>query len=94
MSELRTIEKRVEKILKEDPLTRNCDRHLVSRYMFKYHNITTFTQYEFSSLSPSVESIRRCRQKMQARGDYMASEPVKAIRKANQKVHKSYALNP
>ena len=71
-----TIEQKVENILKCYPITRGSDRYLTEKYLEFYHGITTFHDYSMSTVAPSLESIRRLRQKIQSAGKYLPSSEV------------------
>jgi len=91
MPKLDTVEKRVEKILQVSVSSRSDDRLLLQSYMFIHHGISTFSEYARDHAIPSIESIRRCRQKIQARGDYPANGTVQVLRNASRKHYKNYA---
>ena len=63
-----TVGERVESLLEEFELARGDDRFLIAAYMMKFHGISTFKEYYLRKDSPTVESIRRIRQKIQAKG--------------------------
>lgn len=68
MTELKTIQQKVEEILRQYPGTRSDDRELIQVYYGKYHNIDYYTPFGAvikNKKLPSFESIRRCRQKVQ-----------------------------
>lgn len=92
LKEMLTVEERVCKILEGFPATRSSDRLLQEKYLDIYHNITTFAQQTASEESPSTESIRRSRQKIQASGRYLAVEEVKEYREVQEDLFLSYAI--
>ena len=68
MTELKTIQQKVEDILRQYPGTRNDDRELIQVYYGKYEGIDYYTPFGAvikNKKLPSFESIRRCRQKVQ-----------------------------
>lgn len=71
---LHTVENKTLDILKDNPRARNDDRVLFAMYMEKHHNISTFEEYVKDYTAPTIESIRRIRQKVQAKGIYIPTE--------------------
>lgn len=71
-----TIQDRVENILKVSDKARNSDRELMLIYMQKSGMELTSKQMEVFRNMPSMETIRRIRQKLQEQGKYPASEQV------------------
>ena len=72
MMELKTIQQKVEEILKQYPGTRDDDRELIQVYYGKYHNIDYYTPFGAvikNKKLPSFESIRRTRQKVQSENE-------------------------
>lgn len=68
MTELKTIQQKVEAILRQYPGTRNDDRELIQVYYGKYEGIDYYTPFGAvlrNKKLPSFESIRRTRQKLQ-----------------------------
>jgi hypothetical protein len=78
---LKTIEDKVIALLEEFPMLRSCDRMLVATYMKTYHKVETFREYALKvPQPPSLESIRRTRQLIQASGIYLANDATKKMR--------------
>jgi len=77
MTEPKKIQPRVERILKNYPETRGSDKLLQIKYLNQYQN-TNFSQEQIQALlkAPSLESIRRSRQKIQEAGKYLPSSDV------------------
>ena len=71
---------RVEAILKHDQQSRNSDKRLLVVYMQKAGMELTPKQIEIFKQMPSMETIRRIRQKLQEEGRYPASEAVDKAR--------------
>lgn len=88
---LLSIEEKVAKILSEEPVLRSCDRRLIFRYMKRYHQIYTFEDYAFSKEAPTVESIRRVRQKLQEMGKYLPTESTEDMREREMDRYHNYA---
>lgn len=74
---INTTMKRVENLLQSFPETRDNDRLLVRMYMSFYHGIKTFQEHSETEEAPPIESITRCRRRLQALGLYLGSEDVK-----------------
>jgi len=96
---LHSIEKRVKEILINHVKARNSDRYLIAAYLEIYEGITTFKEYyqatNLNKDAVTVESIRRCRQKIQARKELMPTKHEVLIQRGMlTKVYKSYALSP
>lgn len=88
---LLTVEDRVKWILQEVPETRSDDRYLQEYYLWYWHRITTFAEQSASEESPTTESIRRCRQKIQANGEFLADNETQIVRDAHEEVYREYA---
>ena len=72
MTELKTIQQKVEEILRQYPGTRNDDRELIQVYYGKYCGIDYYTPFGAvikNKKLPSFESIRRTRQKLQSENE-------------------------
>lgn len=67
---------RVEAILKYDKQSRDSDKRLLIVFMQKAGMDLTPRQMEIFKEMPSMETIRRIRQKIQEQGKYPASEEV------------------
>lgn len=95
MMELKTIQQKVEEILKQYPGTRDDDRELIQVYYGKYHNIDYYTPFGAvikNKKLPSFESIRRCRQKVQELNeDLRGSKKSEEARLAKQEEYLEYA---
>lgn len=79
---LTTIKEKVEKILKEFPKTRDSDKLLWIAYMVIYHDLKhvlgekSYQYFKMMLLDenvPTMESVRRVRQKLQESGNYIGS---------------------
>jgi len=73
--ELTQVEDRVRAILDEFPVARNCDKRLQEIYLREFNNVVTFVDYVNNHNCTSLESIRRARQKIQAKGKLMPTDP-------------------
>lgn len=87
------VEERVAALLKEKPALRSCDRLLIYYYMKIYHQIVTFEHYAFSKDAPTVESIRRCRQKLQEMGKFPPTQSTEHMRDVAMDEYHKYATN-
>lgn len=81
-NEISTVLDRTEKLMVEEPGTRNSDKLLLVRYMAKYHNIDISPL--LNKEIPSPETIRRDRQRIQADGRCKPLESVHEVREENQ----------
>jgi|GEM_PF-6637844 hypothetical protein len=75
-----------EKLLQEEPETRNSDALLIARYFKKYHGITRLDEIPPRDDVPSFETIRRARQRIQADGRCLPVQTVRDGRAENQVV--------
>ena len=96
--ELKTTTEIVKYILETVPPTRNSDSYLIVK-VYEYINPKTFTM-SFSSVMnnlkeyglPSTETIRRCRQKLQAAYPELAGcDDVEGQRIVNEQIFRDYA---
>ncbi len=83
IKDLNSIKDRVYSILEKHPITRDDDRLLFLAYMVTYHRlkaVTTsyesFREFFLNKNTPSTESIRRCRQKIQEEGFFPAAKNI------------------
>ena len=91
MEKLKTIEDKVRSILEVSMIARNDDRLLIATYMRGFHNIHTFNEYYAQKEAPSVESIRRVRQKIQANGECLSDRQVKEARANLEPTYEEYS---
>ncbi len=91
MTELKTIEEKVKLILNLNWQARSSDNLLICLYLREYHNIVTFMELHESTTAPSLESIRRTRQKIQAAGLFLATGGVEQGRNGNIVNYEEYA---
>ncbi|RLG54491.1 MAG: hypothetical protein DRO00_01155 [Thermoproteota archaeon] len=92
---LKTIEERVRWLLKNFPATRNDDTWLLIRYWKHFDGLPVFIPDKFiwgNKRLTSFESIRRARQKIQARGEFLPTDPkILKRRKKMMAVYRQYA---
>lgn len=91
MIEIKTVEENVKTLLKLWPELRSSDKMLIAAYYRQFHNVTTFQQFAIDTSLPSTETIRRTRQKIQARGEFVATELTKQRRDELIEVYRTYA---
>lgn len=70
------VTQQVEAILKESRMARNSDRHLMIKFMQQNGMGLTPHQESVFLLLPSLESVRRVRQKLQENGKYPADQKI------------------
>jgi hypothetical protein len=71
-----SVMEQVKEILKDIRTTRNNDMYLAAYYFKKhYHLINTYdiAVMSLNNKIPTYETIRRCRQMIQAKGEYLAT---------------------
>lgn len=76
---LTEVKQQVEFILKEFPETRNNDKKLQVMVLMQFYEVKEITDILKPNV-PSLESIRRCRQKLQSEGQYLSDETTKILR--------------
>ncbi len=95
MSRVREVTPKVFEVLKEYPETRNNDKELVLRVYTKYYHVflgDSFHKVMRRKDLPSMESIRRARQRIQEYyPDFRAEEPIEQIRMAEQEDYIAYS---
>lgn len=87
MAELDTIKARVFRLLDEHPELRNDDRELIFEYWCEYDK---YNPKEPEKPITSPETIRRIRQKIQAEGRFLPTDPkvIERRRRREDKVRK------
>jgi len=87
-----TIKSKVEKILNKFPITRDSDKLLWLGYLVQYHNLKTALGEEgYKALkavimhedTPTMESVRRVRQKLQEEGKYQGNKRKDRLEEAD-----------
>ena len=95
MSRVRDVEPKVATILEAFPHTRDSDKLLVLNVYNAFYNVGVndgFAAVMMRTDLPSFESIRRARQKLQAKyPELRATDKVEAIRSAEQEDYRKYA---
>lgn len=91
MSELNRVKQQVEYVLKNYPETRNDDKKLTAYVLKEFYNVSCIDDICKPEI-PSLESIRRCRQKLQEQGKYEATERVRKRRAELQEIYKEFAI--
>lgn len=87
---LHQIKTQVEDTLKNYPETRNNDKLLQVTILKKFYGVETIDDI-LKPQVPSLESIRRCRQKLQSEGKYISSEVVKEARLQQEEAYRQFA---
>lgn len=97
MAKLNTTHNTVLRILETKPETRSDDWLLILEVWKEYINtemsVETLFNYHVALGVPSFETIRRCRQKIQANNPHLVDEKAKTIRREEEKEFRQYALN-
>ena len=83
-----TTTQKVEQILRDTPRTRDSDKALFVYFMQASGMNLSLSQIEAFKAMPSLESVRRIRQKLQEQGKYEASATVK-----KERFHKSLVMS-
>ena len=95
MSRVREVTPKVFEILKKYPETRDNDKELLLKVYTKYYHVflaDPFYKVMRRKDLPSMESIRRARQRIQEYyPDFRAKEPVESIRIAEQEDYIEYS---
>lgn len=97
MAKINTIHNTVLRILEQKPETRADDWLLIlevwKEYVFTDISVESMFKHHIEFGVPNFESIRRCRQKIQADNPHLVDAEAKAIRKAEEKEYRKYALD-
>jgi len=89
---MRKVKNQVFQTLKEYEITRDCDKMLFLAIMAKYYRLKEFLgddhyrkfrMWFLHENIPSVESIRRCRQKWQEEGHFVGEKRQKKLEEAD-----------
>ena len=97
IQKLQNIEKIVKSYLELDEHCRNDDFYLYSRIIEDFYPkvakmpFTVALEDHYELGIPNFESIRRCRQKVQAKNPHLASERVKEKRAREEEVWREWA---
>lgn len=83
--EIKKVKPLVEEVLKYSQLARNCDKELIIRVWDRCGLILSPEQRAIWFKTPSTESIRRTRQKIQSEGKYLADKQIREAREENRK---------
>lgn len=97
MSRINTIHNTVLRILEQKPETRADDWLLIlevwKEYVITDISVECLFKHHIEFGVPSFESIRRTRQKIQADNPHLVDDKAKAIRKAEEREYRKYALD-
>ncbi|WP_027309315.1 hypothetical protein [Caloramator sp. ALD01] len=91
MTNLHNVKQQVEFILQNYTETRNDDKRLTAYVLKEFYNVKSIDDICKPEI-PSLESIRRCRQKLQEQGKYEAIERVRKRRAELKEVYKEFAV--
>ncbi|WDU84231.1 hypothetical protein [Caloramator sp. Dgby_cultured_2] len=89
--DLHNVKQQVEFILQNYPETRNDDKKLTAYVLKEFYNVESIDDICKPEI-PCLESIRRCRQKLQEQGKYQGAERIKKRRTELKEVYKEFAL--
>lgn len=101
IKDLVKIKDRVAYVLNKYPSTRDCDKTLWLAYLAIFHQLKdglgeakygVFKSILMSEETPTMESVRRVRQKFQEHGEYPASEGTRKARRTEEHEVRSWAL--
>ena len=97
MAKINTIHNKVLNILETNPDTRGDDWLLILEVWKEYINtmlpFETVMMHHIELGIPNFETIRRCRQKIQADNPHLVDEKARTIRKEAEKEFRDYALD-
>jgi hypothetical protein len=88
--ELNQVKTQVEYTLQNYPETRNNDKLLQVTVLKNFYGVKSIDDI-LKPKVPSLESIRRCRQKLQSEGQYTSSEAVKLARQQQEEAYRQFA---
>lgn len=96
MARLNTIHNKVKRILENKPETRSDDWLLILEVWKEYISteipVGTLLTHHIELGVPNFESIRRCRQKIQADNPHLVNEAARVLRKEEESEYRQYAL--
>jgi len=90
--ELNQVKTQVEYTLNNYPATRNDDKLLQVTILKKFYGVKSIDDI-LKPKVPSLESIRRCRQKLQSEGKYKSSINTKEARQMQQETYRQFAAS-
>lgn len=90
--ELNQVKTQVEYTLQNYPETRNNDKLLQVTVLKNFYGVKTIDDI-LKPKVPSLESIRRCRQKLQSEGQYISSEAVRQVRLEQEETYRQFACS-
>lgn len=97
MAKINTTHNTVLRILERNPETRTDDWMLILEVWKEYINaempVATVFKHHIELGLPNFETIRRCRQKIQANNPHLVDERAKTIRRKEEAEFRKYALN-
>lgn len=88
--ELNQVKTQVEYTLNNYPATRNDDKLLQVTILKKFYGVKSIDDI-LKPKVPSLESIRRCRQKLQSEGKYRGSLGIREVRKHLEETYRQFA---
>lgn len=91
MNDLTSVKLQVEHILKNVPSSRGNDKLLQVLVLKKFYGVHEIDDILRPDI-PSLESIRRCRQKLQECGAYEAPDNIKKIRGEMEEIYREFAV--
>lgn len=101
INDIKKVHGKVEMILEKYPQTRDSDKLLWLGYLVLFHDLKTllgddsyakFRDLLLSENTPSMESIRRTRQKIQEEGKYLGTERIKKLRDKENELVRDWSL--
>ncbi len=97
MGRINTIHNKVKRILENNPETRSDDWLLIlevwKESVSTDISVETLLKHHIELGVPNFESIRRCRQKIQADNPHLVNEVARLIRKEEEAEYRQYALD-
>lgn len=93
LESLKTIKEKVEIILLNYEITRDSDKYLWLAYLVEFHNLRNeigdsaylkMKKIVLDDKTPTMESIRRIRQKFQESGDYVGKNRASRMNEADE----------
>lgn len=97
MAKINTIHNTVKRILEQKPETRSDDWLLIlevwKEYVVTDISVECLFTHHIELGVPNFESIRRCRQKIQENNPQLVDAEAMAIRRAEEREYRNYALN-
>jgi hypothetical protein len=91
LQKLKTVQQQVEYILEQYTRARDDDKLLQVLVLKKFYKVVYIDDILRNKV-PSLETIRRIRQKLQHEGKYLSSKQIRKLRQEQEEVYRQFAV--